>query len=156
MISYSPFADIFSTPDLVKGWNPYFTDSGFASSQGDAGKGTSLHITALDGAALSLQWIGASSHISGSMVSFTQLVHAGTGIELYGSVVNASYNITLDGNVTALDQSVLQSGMLAVFHDLPNGLHTIRLTAQITNSVAFGSLLSFNQASIISPPPSSK
>jgi hypothetical protein len=64
LISYSPFADTFSTPDLLKGWNPYFTDSGFVSSQGDVGKGTSLHVTSYDGAALSLQWNGACDLLS--------------------------------------------------------------------------------------------
>jgi hypothetical protein len=62
-ISYFPFADTFSTPDIQAGWNPYFTDSGFAAAQGETGNGTSLHITAHDGAVMSLQWNGQFSRI---------------------------------------------------------------------------------------------
>ena len=58
-VIYSPFRDTFSTPNLIGGWNPYFVNSGFATSQGAVGVGTSLHITSLDGAALQIQWQGA-------------------------------------------------------------------------------------------------
>jgi hypothetical protein len=58
-VSYSPFGDTFSTPNLIAGWNPYFDPSGYAKSQGEVGNGTSLHITSLDGASLGLQWSGA-------------------------------------------------------------------------------------------------
>ena len=36
-IVYSPFGDTFSTPDLLAGWNPYYSSSGFASVQGQVG-----------------------------------------------------------------------------------------------------------------------
>jgi hypothetical protein len=58
-ISYYPFADTFGTPNLLAGWNPYYTGSGYASYQGVLGVGTSLHRTSLDGASFSVQWNGA-------------------------------------------------------------------------------------------------
>lgn len=57
-ISYSPFRDTYTTPNLSAGWNPYYDKSGFATSSGEIGNGTSLHITSLDGASLALQWHG--------------------------------------------------------------------------------------------------
>ena len=57
-ISYSPFRDTLSTPDLSAGWNPYYNLSGFVHAQGEVGNGTSLHITSLDGASLALQFRG--------------------------------------------------------------------------------------------------
>lgn len=61
-ISYSPFRDTFTTPNLSAGWNPYYDQSGFATSSGGTGNGTSLHITSLDGASLALQWRGTCYH----------------------------------------------------------------------------------------------
>jgi hypothetical protein len=61
-ISYSPFRDTFTTPNLSAGWNPYYDQSGFATASGEIGNGTSLHITSLDGASLALQWRGTCYH----------------------------------------------------------------------------------------------
>jgi len=57
-VLYSPFADSFQQPDLLQGWNPYFSVSGFPSVQGQIGIGTAFHITSLNGATLSIQWHG--------------------------------------------------------------------------------------------------
>ena len=59
-ISYSPFGDTFSLPNLTAGWNPYFDGSNFPSTPGQTGNGTSYHVTSRDGASLSVQWKGAS------------------------------------------------------------------------------------------------
>ena len=67
LVLYSPFPDTFGQPQTGQGWNPYYTDSGFASIDSGAGSpissaignGTSLHITAADGAALQITWNGA-------------------------------------------------------------------------------------------------
>lgn len=59
-ISYSPFGDTFSLPNLTAGWNPYFDTSSFASTIGEIGSGTSYHVTSCDGASLSVQWKGTS------------------------------------------------------------------------------------------------
>ena len=69
LITYSPFSDTFTAPNIPGGWNPYYTDSGFAQrSSGNGsdiiaaiGNGTSLHLTAHDGAFLQISWNGASS-----------------------------------------------------------------------------------------------
>jgi hypothetical protein len=57
-IVYAPFGDTFSAPNILEGWNPYYSASGYATFQGEVGNGTSFHITSLDGAQLSLQWRG--------------------------------------------------------------------------------------------------
>ena len=57
-VVYSPFGDTLSTPNPVAGWNPYYSLSGFASTLGQVGNGSTSHLTSLDGAALSLQWRG--------------------------------------------------------------------------------------------------
>lgn len=67
VISYSPFADTFSSPNTLEGWNPYYTQTGFAQFDSSAGanitkaigNGTSLHLTACDGAGLQISWNGA-------------------------------------------------------------------------------------------------
>ncbi|KAI0709554.1 hypothetical protein C8T65DRAFT_708394 [Cerioporus squamosus] len=66
VVRYSPFADTFSAPNTAQGWNPFYTDSGFATVNSGAGSaigpaignGTSLHLTACDGAALQIDWNG--------------------------------------------------------------------------------------------------
>ena len=63
-ISFFPLSDIIGIPDLFSGWNPYYTGSGFASTLGQQGVGDSLHITSLDGAALSIQWFGMCASLS--------------------------------------------------------------------------------------------
>lgn len=59
-IQYFPFADTLGVPNLLGGWNPYFTGSSFAAAPGETGNGTSLHLTSHDGAAISLTFFGAS------------------------------------------------------------------------------------------------
>lgn len=57
-ISYLPFGDTLSLPDRSAGWNPFFSESGFAGAQGVTGNGTSLHVTSHDGATLIVNWQG--------------------------------------------------------------------------------------------------
>ncbi len=66
-IAYAPFGDSFGKPILLQGWNPYFTKSGFATDAGSSssdsgvsniGDGTSLHLTAHDGAEFAISWNG--------------------------------------------------------------------------------------------------
>ena len=61
-LSYTPFRDTLSVPNLPLGWNPYYELSGFANAPGSGpaqqGNGTSYHITAMDGAKVGVQWFG--------------------------------------------------------------------------------------------------
>ena len=57
-LDYFPFADTLGVPDLFAGWNPYYSDSGFASTPDQLGNGTSFHVTSLDGAVFAVQWAG--------------------------------------------------------------------------------------------------
>ncbi|TFK44161.1 hypothetical protein BDQ12DRAFT_708173 [Crucibulum laeve] len=136
-ISYFPFRDTFSTPNLSAGWNPYFDDSGFASVLGEEGNGTSLHITSLDGASISVQWHG-------------------TGIQLLGNATKASYTITLDGAPQAQSNITdLSNNILATFQNLPEAPHTLSLTASTSNTEnpPNSSMLVFDKALVISSPP---
>ncbi|KAG7446688.1 uncharacterized protein BT62DRAFT_932143 [Guyanagaster necrorhizus] len=135
-ISYYPFRDTFSAPNLTAGWNPYYTGSGFLTSLGETGEGTSQHISSLNGASLSIQWHG-------------------TGIELDGNVTNASYTITLDE--TTIDVSSLERSdtLLANITGLSSQSHNITLTAQIateSDSDPTGFLV-FDKAVITVTPP---
>ena len=72
LVLFTPFADTFSQPQTSQGWNPYYTGTGFATVDSGAGSpvdsaignGTSLHITAADGAALQITWNGTSTVMS--------------------------------------------------------------------------------------------
>ena len=78
VVRYSPFADTFGAPNTAQGWNPFYTDSGFATVDAGAGSaigpaignGTGLHLTACDGAVLEIDWTGehraafSSFHVS--------------------------------------------------------------------------------------------
>ena len=63
-ISYSPFGDTFSTPNLSASWNPYYTLSGYSTGPADIGNGTSLHITSDNGSSLLVQWHGMHMEIA--------------------------------------------------------------------------------------------
>ncbi|KAJ8518581.1 hypothetical protein ONZ45_g4358 [Pleurotus djamor] len=113
-VKYSPFRDTFSTPNTLRGWNPYFTESGFATAQGAIGVGNSLHISALNGSSVSLQW-------------------KGTGIDILGNATQATFSVTLDGEPIP-DLSPISGDTLARFTDLPDSNHTITLTTLSTGS----------------------
>ncbi|KAL0956634.1 hypothetical protein HGRIS_002768 [Hohenbuehelia grisea] len=130
-ISYSPFADTLTTPNLLAGWNPYFDVSGFAAAPGDVGNGTSMHITALNGASVSLQW-------------------QGTGVQVFGNATQASYSITLDG-VAQPNSSTPQGSILASFSDLQNTNHTIQLTAQTASPQSVDSFIVLDKFTVSSP-----
>lgn len=66
-VSYFPFGDTFSTPNLYAGWNPYYDISGFSTSLGETGNGTSMHITSRDNASFSVQWQGESPGLNSKM-----------------------------------------------------------------------------------------
>ncbi len=71
LVLYHPFADTFTQPQTGQGWNPYYTRSGFASIDSGAGSlissaignGTSLHLTAAEGAALQINWNGVCQSV---------------------------------------------------------------------------------------------
>ncbi|KAF5338515.1 hypothetical protein D9611_013296 [Ephemerocybe angulata] len=139
-ISYTPFADTLSTPNTGAGWNPYYTGSGYATAQGVKGQGTSFHITSLEGASLTIAWIGESC-VSGS------------GIQLHGNVTNASYTISLDGTNVADPAANLPQNVLATLTDLPERLHTVTLTARFPDSKPDTASVAFGRAIVASNPP---
>ncbi|KAI0949030.1 hypothetical protein AcW1_008745 [Taiwanofungus camphoratus] len=157
-VSYAPFADTFGVPDLLAGWNPYYTYSGFAadpyssasgSSVSNVGNGTSLHLTACDSAAFAIRWNGTAVTIYGTLTS---------GASATSSL---SYSVSLDGDPTTDYVSSLSSpasvesasgDVLAAFSNLTDTAHEIVLTAHNSgmskngNSSGTDSVLAFDRA----------
>lgn len=72
LVQYSPFGDTTTgSPAIGAGWNAFDTSSGFASWPSGSGlpigptvaNGTSLHLTAADGAAFQIDWNGTSAQL---------------------------------------------------------------------------------------------
>ncbi|PPR01256.1 hypothetical protein CVT24_006020 [Panaeolus cyanescens] len=132
-VKYSPLGDTLSTPNLLVGWNPYYDQSGFATTPGVIGNGTSLHITSLNGASLSVQW-------------------RGTGIQLLGNATLASYLITIDGQ-NATPRPDVSQNILTSIDGLEDTSHTVTLIAQTQpESTDTSSMLVFDKAVLISSP----
>lgn len=77
---------------------------------------------------------------------------SGTGIDLIGSVVNALYNVTLDGGVPFTQSVNSTNDTLVSFNDLENTNHTLLLTTIITDTATPASL-TFDKARIAYTPP---
>ncbi|OAX41128.1 hypothetical protein K503DRAFT_798227 [Rhizopogon vinicolor AM-OR11-026] len=131
-IVYFPFVDVDLSPNASVGWEQYYSGSGAASSPGQLGVGSSMHLTYLDQASLMIKWNG-------------------TGIDLLGNTLDASYQVTLDGINTYPNTSDPDT-ILASFHDLNNTNHTLLLTT-ITNQTTPDSYVAFDKALITYAPP---
>jgi hypothetical protein len=152
-LSYYPFRNALSTPDLTAGWNPYYDISGFASSPGQIGIGTSYHITSMDGASISMKWHGTSL-FGDARWKYIHLRGLGNGIQLFGNTTLASYSITLDGTDSHLNNHSSSfsnySGILVDINDLQDGPHNITLTARMPRNLSppNSSMLVFDKAVI--------
>ncbi|KAL7281543.1 hypothetical protein ACG7TL_004860 [Trametes sanguinea] len=157
LVLYSPFRDTFTgTPAITVGWNSFDTASGFADSPSGPGSligptlvnGTSLHLTAADGAALQIDWHGTGITVFGTLVPST-------------GDVEVSYTVILDGTPTTNYISNLSSiptvdtaanDVLVAFNSLPDGQHSLQLTLQnpdtsgIPVNSTIGPLLAFDRA----------
>ena len=58
-ITYNPFSPNAVAHNATSGWTPYYTNSGFPSTSGLVGNGTSLQISSKDGSFLTITWFGA-------------------------------------------------------------------------------------------------
>jgi len=58
-ITYFPFFPNTVALNVTAGWTPYYTNSGFPSTSGLVGNGTSLQISSKNGSFLSITWFGA-------------------------------------------------------------------------------------------------
>ncbi|KAG9316810.1 hypothetical protein JVU11DRAFT_2875 [Chiua virens] len=125
-ISYFPFVNLEPSTNLTAGWQLLYTGSGAATGPGQVGVGTSYHYTSRNGTSLLINWNG-------------------TGIQLVGSVANASYNITLDG-ISPPYFPDLANNILASFDSLNNTNHSLLLTTIITNATSPNVFLSFDKA----------
>ncbi|KAF7337600.1 hypothetical protein MSAN_02233300 [Mycena sanguinolenta] len=124
-LTYTPYAD-GSNSGLDKGWEPWYTVSGFISSNGEGGSGDSYHLTSLAGASVNLEFYG-------------------TAVYLYGTT-NSSYDTTLDNATTTHNPS--SSDLLLSILDLEEGHHSVTLTARPTNG---SQQLAFDRAVISTP-----
>ncbi|KAL4251440.1 hypothetical protein ABKN59_005708 [Abortiporus biennis] len=140
-VVYSPFADTFGTPNITSGWNPFFSDSGFASNSPDlVGSGTGLHVTAADGASLTIGWNGSAISVFGILLPTS-------------TPSSATYSVLLDGVPTTNYASSsptppnYYTNVLAAFSNLTNSDHTVVLTMHNPDHIIDGSvLLQFDRA----------
>ncbi|KAJ7610921.1 hypothetical protein FB45DRAFT_942030 [Roridomyces roridus] len=123
--SYAPYAD-GSNSGLGNGWIPWYSSSGYLSSNGEGGSGTSYHRTSLSGASVTLAFYG-------------------TGVDLYG-LANCTYEVTLD-NAPYSPKSV-PSQMLASISNLTEATHTVTLKATPTGATE---QLAFDRAMVFTP-----
>ncbi|KAJ7444553.1 hypothetical protein B0H11DRAFT_437894 [Mycena galericulata] len=115
ILSYLPYAD---GSDESKGWQAWYTTSGFNTQVGESPVGDSYHVTSLPGANVTLQFYG-------------------TAVYLYGSA-NASYDVTLDNTVHSFSPF---NGLLYSNDGLIAENHFVTLTAKPSNEsqlMAFG------------------
>ncbi|KAJ7164774.1 hypothetical protein C8R43DRAFT_946561 [Mycena crocata] len=119
--SLAPIADVSYSP-LTNGWIPWYSGSGFISTNGEGGTGDSFHRTSLDGASVNLEFYG-------------------TAVYMYGAT-NSSYDTSLN------DAPYPTSGLLLSVTDLNAGTHSVTLTARPTSS---SQQLAFNRAVISAP-----
>ncbi|KAJ7269313.1 hypothetical protein B0H12DRAFT_1095189 [Mycena haematopus] len=124
-LTYTPYAD-GSYSGLDKGWEPWYTVSGFISANGEGGAGDSYHLTSLDGASVNLNFYG-------------------TAVYLYGTT-NSSYDTTLDNKAYTHDTP--SSNLLLSISDLEEGSHSVTLTARPTGP---SQQLAFDRAVISTP-----
>ncbi|KIY53087.1 hypothetical protein FISHEDRAFT_33860 [Fistulina hepatica ATCC 64428] len=127
-INYFPSTDVLSNTNISRGWVPFYSQSGYASTIGEVGVGQSYHITSRVGASLIIEWHG-------------------TAIQLLGNATNISYSVTLDGQVVIDGDATRSSDILATFGNLTDSSHLVNLTITDTRS---GSQLAFDKASITS------
>lgn len=150
-LSYFPFADTFATPDLTAGWNPYYTNSGFPSSPGAQGNGTSLHLTSHDGAVFSFNWTGVYYFLGPHGITVTTC-ETGSGVQIFGNT-STTYDLLLDGQITNTSVSAfstLDSTLLCAFQNLSNEFHTLSLLVHNpTNSTS--ALIGIDRAVIFIP-----
>jgi hypothetical protein len=155
-ITYFPFGDTFGIPDQSAGWiqNPHVADSGLttSTSENQTSQGNSPHLTSLDGASFSIQWNGTCQLSWLLGLSSRGPLWVGTGIQLFGSCLRATYNISLDGAYTQASSFLSTDSLLAEFHDLSDANHTLTLTVHTTPPPTSDSHIAFDKAVIISAP----
>ncbi|KAF7302652.1 TPR-REGION domain-containing protein [Mycena chlorophos] len=101
---------------LANGWIPWYSISGFISSHGDGGAGTSYHRTSLNGAAIAFAFHG-------------------TGVHLYGDINNSSYTVKIDGETSSFSPS--GSDLLYSASGLEEGTHSVSIMARPSGSEQF-------------------
>lgn len=151
-IAYYPFVNLEPSSNVSAGWQLMYTGSGVATSPGQVGVGSSFHYTSVNGASLMINWNGMCAPKRNTVSSRATRV-AGTGIDLIGSVSNASYNISLDGVPSSSNSTDSENSVLASFDDLENANHSLLLTTIITNATSPDAFLTFDEAVITYGPP---
>ncbi|KAI0339912.1 hypothetical protein BDW22DRAFT_1399608 [Trametopsis cervina] len=151
-VVYAPFADTFSSPNLTAGWNPFFSDSGFAdttSSDGQVGEGTSFHVTSGDGASLRIRWNGTAVTLYGFFP---------TSLDAFPATI--SYSVSLDGVPTTNYASSFtadpnsEDNILAAFTGLANDAHIVELALHNPTGMSDDAILMrFDRAVITSALP---
>ncbi|KAG6335696.1 hypothetical protein ID866_3402 [Astraeus odoratus] len=133
-ITYFPSVNLEPSANVTTGWQLLYSGSGAAVAPGQVGVGTSYHYTNLNGTSLMVQWNG-------------------TGIDLMGSVSNASYLITLDGDTLPSSSYGQTNTVLASLHDLDSATHTLSLMSLINDPGTPNAFLTLDRVAITYPPP---
>lgn len=69
-LTYNPSLENSTSPNSLFGWIPYWSGSSTSQTPGQLGNGTSLHITSLNGATLTITWLGECESLSLSCKSY--------------------------------------------------------------------------------------
>ncbi|KAJ7750232.1 hypothetical protein B0H16DRAFT_1549914 [Mycena metata] len=123
--TYFPYAD-GSNSGLTKGWTPWYTQSGFITTNGEGGAGDSYHITSLPGASVTLNFYGSAAFFYGTS--------------------NSSYDATVDNQPYTHDDPT--SDLLLAVNDLKEGTHSVAIFARPSSS---SQQLAFDRAVISTP-----
>ncbi|KAI0074664.1 hypothetical protein K474DRAFT_1699576 [Panus rudis PR-1116 ss-1] len=145
-LSYSPSSVPLEGGSFITGWQ---STTAAALPLPDGGQGdiaTSLHITASDGASVTVHWNGTGITLFGELTPTTDL-----------SSSSATYSVSLDGTPTTNYASFFSSpsdytnNVLASFANLSYAEHTIELVMHNPDNILDGSvLLQFDRAALTS------
>ena len=155
-IRYDPFFPNTVAQNATSGWTPYYSNSGFPSTSGLVGDGTSLQISSKNGSSLSITWFGASpfsfprESLKSAHVPDLRSIDSctGTGIDLYGNATCAQFQVSLDSRNGGGGFANPLANLLASYSGLQLDTHTVTLTADTLSSPS--SFIAFDRAVITS------
>ena len=138
-----------------RGWQTWYSGSGYNTADGEVPAGQSYHLTSADGASMSLSFYGTICVVSDISSIFNLRFRLGTAITLYGTS-NCTYDVTIDGSLHSSltpHQTILFSeGHLSptthilnlTAHPLSTEEQSLAFTQAVITSTVNGSLVFFS------------